>query len=132
MTTLISSLILPAAMAVAAGLVGSYALMRRMTLAADAMSHIALPGIGVALLLNLHPLIGAVFALLAGAVLIWGLENRSGLATETVIGVVFSAVLVVGALLTPGEQLMDALFGRPGTLSSLELLLGLVVAGAVI
>ena len=36
----------------AAGLVGCFAVMRRMTLAADAISHIALPGIGLAILLQ--------------------------------------------------------------------------------
>ena len=31
-----------------AGLVGCFAVMRRMTLASDAISHVALPGIGIA------------------------------------------------------------------------------------
>jgi ABC-type Mn2+/Zn2+ transport system permease subunit len=100
-----------------------------MTLAADALSHVALPGIGIALLLRVNPLAGAVVALVAGAILIWTLENRTRLATETVTGVVFSAALAVGALLTTGEELMDALFGIPGSLSAVELVAG--IAGAV-
>lgn len=119
-------------MAVAAGLIGSFALMRRMTLAADALSHVALPGIGIAILLRMHPLAGALVALIAGAVLIWSLEQRTRLATETVIGVVFSAALAVGAMLTTGEELMNALFGAPATLSSAELVAGLAGAIAVI
>ena len=39
------ALLLSVAMAVAAGLVGCFAVMRRMTLAADALSHVALPGV---------------------------------------------------------------------------------------
>ncbi|MGZ3332537.1 MAG: metal ABC transporter permease [Gemmatimonadaceae bacterium] len=127
-----SSLALSAGMAIAAGLIGSFALMRRMTLAADALSHVAVPGIGVAIILSVHPLAGAVVALLAGAVLIWALEGRTRLATETIIGVVFSAALAIGVLLTTGEELMDALFGAPATLSRAELVAGLVGAGAVI
>lgn len=127
-----SSLALSAAMAIAAGLIGSFALMRRMTLAADALSHVAVPGIGVAIILAVHPLAGAVVALVAGAVLIWALEGRTRLATETIIGVVFSAALAIGVLLTTGEELMDALFGGPGTLSRAELIAGLAGAGAVI
>jgi ABC-type Mn2+/Zn2+ transport system permease subunit len=119
-------------MAVAAGLIGSYGLMRRMTLAADAFSHVALPGIGVAILFRVNPLAGALVALLLGALLIWTLEGRTRLATETIIGVVFSAALAIGALLTTGEQLMDALFGAPGVLSNVELIAGLAGAGAVI
>ena len=131
-TVPLSSAALSASMAVAAGLIGAFALMRRMTLAADALSHVALPGIGVALLLRIDPLVGALAALVAGAILVWGLERRSGLATETIIGVVFSAALAIGALLTTGEQLVDALFGAPGTLSPAELTLGLAGAAAVI
>jgi ABC-type Mn2+/Zn2+ transport system permease subunit len=45
---------------------------------------------------------------------------------------VFSAALAVGALLATGEQLIDALFGAPGTLSPWELGAGLVGAATVI
>jgi ABC-type Mn2+/Zn2+ transport system permease subunit len=127
-----SALALSGSMAVAAGLLGCFALMRRMTLAADALSHVALPGIGLALLLRLHPLAGALGALLGGAIVVWALESRTRLGTEAVIGVVFSAALAVGALLTTGEELMDALFGAPGTLSRWELVTGLAGAAAVI
>jgi len=118
-------------MAVAAGLLGCFALMRRMTLAADALSHVALPGIGLALLLRVHPLVGALAALVAGALLVWALETRTRIGTEAVIGVVFSAALAIGALLTTGEELMDALFGAPGALTGWELAAGLVGAAAV-
>jgi zinc transport system permease protein len=127
-----SSIVLSASMAVAAGLIGSFGLMRRMTLAADAFSHVALPGIGVAILFRVNPLAGALVALLLGAFLIWTLESRTRLATETIIGVVFSAALAVGALLTTGEELMEAMFGTPGALSHVELIAGLAAAGAVV
>jgi ABC-type Mn2+/Zn2+ transport system permease subunit len=133
MTTLpLSAIALSASMAVAAGLLGCFALMRRMTLAADALSHVALPGIGLALLLRVHPLAGALAALGAGALLIWTLEQRTHVGMEAVIGVVFSTALAVGALLTTGEELMDALFGAPRALTTWELGAGLVGAGAVI
>ena len=131
-TATLSALALSSSMAVAAGLIGTFAVMRRMTLAADALSHVALPGIGIALILRLHPLAGALAALAAGAILVWLLEHRTRLATETVIGVVFSAALALGALLTTGEELMDALFGAPGALSGWELAGGLAGALAVI
>ena len=127
-----SGLVLSAATAVAAGLMGCYAVMRRMTLAADALSHVALPGIGLAILLRIHPLAGALAALLAGAAFVWVLEQRTKIATETVIGVVFSAALAIGALLTTSERLMDALFGTTGGLTSWELGAGLLGSAAVI
>jgi ABC-type Mn2+/Zn2+ transport system permease subunit len=127
-----SSLILSLTMAVAAGLVGCFAVMRRMTLAADAISHVALPGIGVALLLRINPMLGALAMLMLGAVLIWALERQTGITTETVTGVVFSVALAIGSMITSGDQLIEALFGGPGKLSALELSLGLLGSAAVI
>ncbi len=126
------SLLVSVAMAIAAGLVGCFAVMRRMALAADALSHVALPGIGIALALHIHPLVGAVAMLGFGAVLVWALEERTRAATETVIGVVFSAALAVGSLMTSGEELIDALFGGAGALSPLEVLFGLAAAAAIV
>jgi len=128
----LADLVLPLAVAAAAGLVGSIAVMRRLTLASDAMAHIALPGVGVAVLLRINPVLGAAVALLVGALLIWSLERRTSLPTEAIIGVMFSAALAIGSMLTSGEELIEALFGAPRTLGPIELGLGLLVAGLVI
>lgn len=131
MTSDVAALALPVAMAVAAGLVGCFVVMRRMALASDALSHVALPGIGVALALGLHPLLGAAAMLFFGALLVWGLERRTRLATETIIGVVFSAALALGSLMSSGDELIEALFGGPGALSALETAFGLAAAAVV-
>ena len=127
-----NAIALSVAAGAAAGLVGCFAVMRRMTLAADAISHIALPGIGVALLLRIHPILGGVAALLVGTLLVWGIENRTRLATETIIGVVFSTALAIGSLITSGEELIEALFGGVGHLTTVETTLALVLALGVI
>jgi ABC-type Mn2+/Zn2+ transport system permease subunit len=126
-----SSLALAVGMAVAAGLVGCFAVMRRLTLAADAISHIALPGVGIALLLRMEPMVGALTMLIVGTVLIWALESHTKMPTETIIGVVFSVALAIGSMTTSGEQLVEALFGGMGTLTNSELALGLLGATAV-
>ena len=125
LTPAVGSLALSALMAVAAGLIGSFAVMRRMVLAADPMSHIALPGIGIALILHLNPLWGALALLLLGAVLIWAVERRTRIATEAVIGVTFAVALAVGSIITSGEELLDALLGAPGTLTLGEAAFGI-------
>lgn len=130
MTT--ESLVLSVAMAVAAGLVGCFVVMRRMALAGDALSHVALPGIGIALALHVHPVFGAAAMLFLGALLVWALEERTRLATETTVGVVFSVALAVGSLMASGDDLIDALFGGAGTLSHTEAAFGVVAALVVI
>ncbi|HTN51932.1 MAG TPA: metal ABC transporter permease [Anaeromyxobacter sp.] len=125
------ALALSIGMAVAAGLVGCFAVMKRMSLASDAMSHVALPGIGLALAFHLHPVLGGLAALLVGTLLVWGLERQTRIATETVIGVTFSVALAVGSMLATGEELVDALLGAPGSLGPWELALGLAGAAVV-
>jgi len=124
--------VLAITMAIAAGLVGCFAVMRRMALAADALSHVALPGIGVALALHIHPIFGAAAMLFFGALLVWAVEGKARVDTEVVIGVLFSAALAVGSMLTSGEDLVEALFGGAGALSWPEILFGIVAAALVV
>ncbi len=128
----LSALALPVAAAVAAGLVGSFAVLKRMTLASDALSHVALPGIGIALLLNANPVLGGVTALLIGAVVIWLLEHRTTVPTEAIVGVVFSAALAIGSMLTTGEELLEALFGAEQAPGRAETMIGLCVAVVIV
>ena len=110
--------------AAAAGLVGSFALMKRMLLASDVISHVALPGLGLAYLLGFNPLLGGGASLFLGTLLIWQLQKSSGLDTEATIGVVFAGALGIGTALTPREDLVEALFGSFQTLSLFTFLLG--------
>lgn len=119
-------------MATAAGLVGCFALMKKMTLASDAMSHIALPGLGIAIAFGISPLLGGAVAVLIGALIIWELERQTKISTETMIGVVFSFALAVGSLLSTDEELIDALFGGGSILSPAQTSIGILAALLVI
>jgi ABC-type Mn2+/Zn2+ transport system permease subunit len=117
------SIVLALLTAFAAGLVGSFALMKRMSLAGDVISHIALPGLGLALLFGFNPLLGAASTLFLGTLLIWRLQSAGTLTTDVAIGVIFTAALAIGTLVTPSEDLIEALFGgfQSLTLSSFTL-----------
>jgi ABC-type Mn2+/Zn2+ transport system permease subunit len=126
------SVILALLTAFAAGLVGSFALMKRMSLAGDVISHIALPGLGLALLLHFNPLAGAAATLLLGTLLIWRLQSGGTLTADVAIGVIFVAALAIGTLLTPSEDLIEALFGGFQSLTMTSFSLGvLAVIGIV-
>jgi len=123
------SIVLALLTAFASGLVGSFALMKRMTLAGDVISHIALPGLGLAILFHINPLIGGAATLFIGILLIWSLEGSTNLTVETAIGVIFTASVAIGALITPSEDLIEALFGGFTGLDTPSFLIGL---GAVL
>jgi zinc transport system permease protein len=126
------TLLLSVVVAAAAGLIGCFVVMRRMALAADALSHVALPGIGVALALHISPVFGATAMLFFGALLVWALESRARIGTETIIGIVFSLALAIGSMMASGEELIAALFGAAGTLRWPEALFVLTAAAAVV
>ena len=126
------SVLLALLFAVAAGLVGSFGLMKRMLLAGDVISHVALPGLGLAFLLKINPLIGAATTLFLGTLLIWHLQKKTGLATENIIGVVFAASLGIGAAVTPNDDIIEALFGKNLAISLFGFLLGAFAAGFII
>ena len=125
----IYAVVLALLFAVAAGLVGSFALMKRMVLASDVISHVALPGLGLAFLFGFNPMVGGAATLFLGTLLIWQLQKKTSLTTDAAIGVVFAASVAVGALLTPRENLVEALFGRFQDLSLVAFLFGV---GAVV
>lgn len=128
----IYTLLLICFFAIAAGLVGCFALMKRMLLASDVMSHLALPGLGVALLIKINPLVGGAATLFLGTLMVWHLQKRTELATEAAIGVVFAGALALGALLTPSEDLLEALFGEFQKLTLVGFALGLLAVLSVI
>jgi len=126
------SLILALLTAFAAGLVGSFALMKRMSLAGDVISHIALPGLGIALLLDINPIMGAAVALLFGTLLIWQLEKGGKITTDVAVGVMFTAALAIGTLVTPSEDLIEALFGGFQELTIVWFVIGVVAVIAIV
>jgi ABC-type Mn2+/Zn2+ transport system permease subunit len=103
-----------------------------MLLAGDVISHLALPGLGVAFLFKVNPLLGGAATLFLGTLLIWKLQKKTGLATEAMTGVVFAAALALGAVVTPKEDLVDALFGGFPMLSLAGLLFGVMAVAVVI
>ncbi|MBI2577357.1 MAG: metal ABC transporter permease [Candidatus Wildermuthbacteria bacterium] len=112
----------------AAGYLGSFMVLRRMALVGDALSHVALPGIAIALLLEINPFIGAFLFLFVAALAIWGIEEKTKLPTEALVGVFFTLSLAIGVLITPEPELLEALFGNIEGVGIFDALMGIVLA----
>src|SRR3989338_7338426 len=108
---LLLQLIMGSVIGMGAGYVGSFMVLRRMSLVGDAMSHVALPGIAIALLFNFNPFLGAAAFLFMAVFGIWILENKTTLSTDTIVGIFFTTAIAIGALITPEQELLEALFG---------------------
>lgn len=91
---------------------GSFMVLKRMSLVGDALSHVALPGIAIALTFGVSPMLGALVALTLATFGIWYLAEHSEVYPEALVGVFFTASLSLGLLLTPEPELLEALFGN--------------------
>lgn len=127
-----SQLFLPLIVAIfvggAAGALGAFMIMRRMALVGDALTHIALPGMGLALLWGYNPFLGAFVFLFLGVLGIWWLKGYTSLPFEALVGIFFTASLAVGVLLVPDEELMEALFGNISSLTRLDAVFSVLFA----
>ncbi|TAN64186.1 hypothetical protein EPN18_00550 [bacterium] len=120
MNEMILPLLVAAFVAACASLLGSFAILKKMALVGDAMSHVALPGMGLAVLFKFNPFIGAVAFLIISVIGIWVVEYKTSLSLDTIVGVFFTTSLAIGALITPNQDLLEALFGNITELSALE------------
>jgi len=118
--------------AISASLLGVFAILKRMALVGDALSHVALPGIALGLLFNFNSLLGAIVFLVIATVGIWILESKSQLSIETIVGVFFSTSLAFGALITPEPELAEALFGNITALKWQESLISVILSFIII
>lgn len=101
-----------ASVGVASGAVGAFVILRRMALVGDALSHVALPGIALALAFYLDPFWGVVAFLLGAAFLVWWLEGKTRLYSDAIVGLLFTTSLALGVIFIPDVELLESLFGE--------------------
>lgn len=116
------------AIGISSGLIGAFVILRRMTLVGDALSHVALPGIALALFYHIDPLVGVLAFVSLAALLIWHLEEKTNLSPEAIVGILFTVSLAIGILTIPDGEVLEALFGAFPLLSFFSLALFLATA----
>lgn len=129
---LIQTFITTLFVAISAGLLGSFVILKRMSLAGDALSHVALPGIALAILLHINPFIGAFAALLVAVIGIWLLKHYTTLSTDTLIGIFFTGSLALGFLFIPDQEILEALFGDITALTLTESVVSIALSLGII
>lgn len=129
-TNLLFLLLVGVLVGAASGYLGSFMVLKRMSLVGDALSHVALPGIAIAITMGINPMFGALVALGIATFGIWYLAEHSEVYPEALVGVFFTTSLSIGLLLTPEPDLLEALFGNIDKIGLMDGVLTLI--GAVI
>ena len=132
--TVIFSLIVGAAVGLAAGYLGSIMVLEKMALVGDALSHVALPGLALGVLYNFNPLIGGFLFLFISAVLIWHVGKVTKLSFETLVGAAFTLALAIGILLFGDnlDALETALFGDIAQVGLISAIAAVSISAVVI
>jgi len=128
------SLLIGVSVGLSAGYLGSIMVLEKMALVGDALSHVALPGLALGILLNFPPLLGGPllggFAFLfVSSVIIWHIGRVTKLSFETIVGAMFTLSLAAGILMIQDlEVLEEALFGDIATVTWVDAAAGVVIA----
>jgi manganese/iron transport system permease protein len=93
------SLLVAVIVGVICAVVGSYLMVRRMSLLGDAISHSLLPGLAIAFILGVNLYVGAFVAGVISAVLIGWIHTRSPVKEDAAMGIVLSAFFALGITL---------------------------------
>lgn len=117
--------------ALSVSLLGVFVVGRKMALVSDALSHVALPGIALALILNIDPFFGALATLIVAVFGVSFIERQGILSFETLVGIFFTAALAVGLLIIPDEHLLESLFGDIANIGYPDAIKG-IIAGLII
>jgi len=95
----VRALVASALVGVACAVIGSFVVLKGMSFIGDAVSHAAFPGIVVAYMLGLPIIIGGAVASIVTALGIGALTRRSGLRSDSIIGVLFAGMFALGVAL---------------------------------
>lgn len=123
---------------VAAPSVGVYLVQRRLALVGDGMGHVALTGVAVGVLTGTSPVITALLAAVAGAVLVEWVRLRGRTSGDVALAILFyggiaGGVVLIGLSDGGGSASLNAfLFGSITTTSPQDLVVFGVLAVAVL
>ncbi len=78
------------------GPLGSFVVWRRMSFFGDALAHSALLGVALGLLLGIDLTVGVLAVAVIAAILLLGIERRTGLAMDTILGILSHGTLAIG------------------------------------
>lgn len=98
------ALLTGALVAVICGVVGTWVVLRGMAFLGEAMAHGMLPGIAVATLLGVPPILGAAVSAAGMSFGIGMLQRRGRLSADTSIGLLFVASLALGVIVISASR----------------------------
>ena len=127
-----NALIIAVLASIAAGVIGTYIVIKRMSLISGSIAHTAFGGLGISYFLNANPLIGAtIFSLISAASIALFRKNAKN-RIDTLLSFLWATGMAIGLVfifLTPGyaSDLFTYLFGNILLVSKFDLYMILIL-----
>lgn len=112
--------------AVIAPLIGSFLVVRRLSLIADALSHVALTGVAIGLLMGINPLITTVLCTVITAFIIEEIRSNESISGESILAMILPGGLALALILISvangfNVNLFSYLFGSIATVTNQDI-----------
>lgn len=117
--------------------IGTFVVVRRMSLIGDSLSHVALSGVVLAAIAGVSPVIGALGITLAGAFFIFFLKEKYRSYEEISLAVIMSAGIALASVLMGLStdirgNFLSYLFGSIATITNFDIILILIMAAVIL
>lgn len=126
-----------AAVGLAAPVIGSFLVQRRLSLIGDGMGHLAFAGVGIGVALGVSPVWGALVVAVAGALALEGLRARGRLSGDLSLALIFYLGIGLGVVVLSASGRFDVsaigvLFGNPLVATWVDVAVIAVLCAAVV
>jgi ABC-type Mn2+/Zn2+ transport system permease subunit len=123
--------------AIVCGVMGAFVVVRGLAFLGDALGHAVFPGVVIAYLLNLNPLIGGLIAGIVTTVGISLVARQRQIRESTAIGIFYTVAFALGALLlsrsrSASRALSELLIGNVLAVRPQDLWLTMIIGGGVL
>lgn len=121
---------------VISGIIGTFVMLRGLSMLGDAISHAVVPGVAIAYLFGFNFFYGAVIAGLASALGIGVIQHRTRVKQDAAIAITLSSMFAFGVILISVSptaiDLTKILFGNVLAVRTEDLIISLVVGAIVL
>jgi len=110
------------------GYLGTLMLSKKMSIVADPLSHLTLPGAALAIIYGYSLFLGVFPFVILGTILIWLIQKRTKLPMENVAAVVFAIAVSSALLILPIDKAEEILIGNITKITVPETLITIILS----
>lgn len=123
--------------AISCALLGTFLVLRKLSLIGDGLAHVSFAGVAVAMLTAQSPLIVGIILVSLASVLILKLHEKTNIHGDAAIGLVSSLSIAAGVIMTSlsggyNADLFSYLFGSLLVISKMDLVLSVLLAIGIV